>query len=105
MRVIAVRTLKAFWAVHADAEQSLRSWYQEASSVSWRNAGQLKLQYKNASILTSKRVVFNIKGNAYRLVVDVEYRLQILFIVWLGTHKKYNEIDAKTIGYGKANKK
>jgi mRNA interferase HigB len=63
------------------------------------------LQYKNASIINSKRIVFNIKGNAYRLIVDVEYRLQIIFIVWVGTHKQYNEIDAKTIGYDKANKK
>lgn len=105
MRVIAIRTLKVFWTTHADAEQSLRAWYQEATSASWRSTGQLKLQYKNASILTSKRIVFNIKGNSYRLIVDVEYRLQIIFIVWVGTHKKYNEINAKIIGHDKANKK
>jgi len=105
MRVIASRTLKTFWTVYSDAEGPIRSWYQEVAKANWKNPGQLKLHYKNASILTSKRVVFNIKGNAYRLISDVEYRLQIIFIVWIGTHKKYNEIDAKTIGYVKAHKK
>ena len=105
MRVIAIGTLKSFWITHKDAEEPLRSWYQEAAKAKWKNAGQLKLHYKNASILTSKRVVFNIKGNSYRLIIDIEYRLQIIFIVWIGTHKKYNEIDAKTISYVKANKK
>ena len=60
---------------------------------------KLKAKYRNASILTSKRVVFNIKGNDFRLIVDIEYRLKIIFIVWIGTHKQYDKIDAKTISY------
>jgi len=63
----------------------------------------LKKQYRNASIITSKRVVFNIKGNSYRLVVDVEYKLGIVFIVWLGTHKEYDNINMKEIKYVKTN--
>jgi len=105
MRVIAIRTLKTFWKTFPDAEGPLRSWQQEASKANWKNPAQLKIHFRNASILTNKRVVFNIKGNSYRLITDVEYRLQIIFIVWIGTHKKYNQIDAKTIGYDKTNKK
>lgn len=105
MRVIAVSTLKAFWEQHIDAEGPLRSWHQEAANARWQNHGQLKAQYKSASVLTAKRVVFNIKGNSYRLIVDIEYKLQIIFVVWIGTHKQYEKVDAKTSGYGKANKK
>jgi mRNA interferase HigB len=67
------------------------------------NPAELKVQYRNASILNSKRVVFNIHGNSFRLVVDIEYRLKIVFVVWFGTHKQYDNIDAKTISYVKAN--
>jgi mRNA interferase HigB len=103
MRIISVQTLRSFWTDYPDAEMPLRSWYQEAAKAAWRNSGQLKTQFKNASILSSKRVVFNIKGNSYRLIVDIEYRLQIIFIVWIGTHKQYDKINAETIGYDKAN--
>ena len=64
---------------------------------------ELKEQIRNASVIGDKRVVFNIHGNKYRLVVDIGYRLQIIFIVWTGTHKAYDKIDAKTIEYVKAN--
>ena len=69
----------------------------------WNNPNELKVQYGNASILHEKRVVFNIHGNAYRLIVDIEYRLKIVFIVCFGTHKQYDKINAKTISYVKAN--
>jgi len=101
MRVIAVRTLKEFWRKHPETQNALRAWYQEVSKADWRNHGQLKSQFKNASVLNAKRVVFNIKGNDYRLIVDIEYRLQIMFMVWAGTHKQYEKIDAKKIGYDK----
>lgn len=78
---------------------TIKSWIQEAESTVWKNSAQLKLKYKNASIINSKRVVFNIKGNDYRLVVDIEYRLKIIFIVWVGTHSQYDKIDVKTISY------
>lgn len=103
MRVIAVKTLKEYAADYHQAEQALLSWYEEASAASWNNPNELKTQYRNASILTNKRVVFNIHGNGYRLIVDIEYRLKIVFVVWFGTHKQYDQIDAKTVSYVKAN--
>jgi mRNA interferase HigB len=105
MRVIAVKTLKDFWEAAPDAKQALLAWYEEAEAAQWNNPNELKLQYRNASILTDKRVIFNIHGNSYRLIVDIEYRLKIVFIVWFGTHKQYDKIDAKKVNYVKANKK
>jgi mRNA interferase HigB len=103
MRVIAVKTLKEYAKEFHQAEQSLLSWYDEAIVAEWNNAAELKAQYKNASVLNSKRVVFNIHGNSYRLIVDIEYRLKIVFVVWFGTHKQYDNVDAKTISYVKTN--
>ena len=103
MRVIAVKTLKQFWEREHQAEQPLKSWYDEAEKANWQSPQELKSQYKNASILTDKRVIFNIHGNSYRLIADIEYRLQIIFIVWVGTHIDYDKINAKKIAYVKAN--
>lgn len=101
MRIIAVKTLKQYAKKRKEAEQSLFAWYEEAGKASWKNHNELKEQLRNASIVGAKRVVFNIHGNKYRLVVDIEYRLQIIFIVWIGTHKEYDKIDAKKIMYVK----
>ena len=103
MRVIAVKTLKLYAKKKKEAEQSLFAWYEKACEAGWRNHNELKMQIGNASVIGEKRVVFNIHGNKYRLIVDIEYRLQIIFIVWIGTHKEYDNIDAKTIVYVKAN--
>jgi mRNA interferase HigB len=103
MRVIAVRTLKEYIAEYHQAEQALLSWYEEAVLAQWNNPNELKAQYRNASVLNEKRVVFNIHGNTYRLIVDIEYRLKVVFVVWFGTHKQYDKIDAKTISYVKTN--
>ncbi len=99
MRIIAFRTLREFWekAEYSDAESSLRSWYYEAKNATWSNANELKQQYKNASIVGEGKVVFNIKGNTYRLVVAIDYDYQVIFIRFIGTHKQYDKIDAKTI--------
>ena len=99
MRIIAFRTLREFWEKpeYADSETSLRSWYYDAKSSNWKNSNELKLQYKSASIIGEGRVVFNIKGNIYRLVVMIDYDFQILFIRFIGTHKQYDKIDVKTI--------
>ena len=86
------------------AEQALYSWYDEATIAEWSSSAELKFQYKNASILNNKRVVFNIHGNSYRLIVDIEYRLKIIFIVWFGTHKQYDSNDAREISYVKTDK-
>ena len=103
MRVIAIKTLKEYWEKHPQVKQALLSWYEEAEKAEWNNPNQLKAQYRNASIITDKRVVFNIHGNTYRLIVDIEYRLKIVFVVWFGTHKQYDKINAKTISYVKTN--
>jgi mRNA interferase HigB len=103
MRVIAVKTLKGYADEFKQAEQPLLSWYEEATLAMWSSPNELKSQYRNASILTDKRVVFNIHGNSYRLIVDIEYRLKIVFVVWFGTHKQYDNINAKTISYVKTN--
>ena len=105
MRIVATQTLNEFRANYPKSDQQLTAWYDEVLDAQWNNPNELKLMYKNASILSSKRVAFNINGNKYRLIVDIEYRLKIVFIVWFGTHKEYDEIDAKTIRYVKANKK
>ena len=103
MRVIAVKTLKDYIKEFHQAEQALFSWFDETFAAEWNNAAELKTQYKTASILNNKRVVFKIHGNSYRLIVDIEYRLKIVFIVWFGTHKQYDNIDAKNISYVKTN--
>ena len=102
MRVIAVKTLRLYAKKKIEAEQPLLSWYQEAEKANWKNHNELKRQFANASVISNKRVVFNIHGNKYRLIVDIEYHLQVIFIVWVGTHKEYDNIDVKKISYGKA---
>lgn len=103
MRIISRNTLIQYWDKYPDIEQQLKSWFDEVRISSWMSPNELKRQYRNASIISDKRVVFNIKGNFYRLVVDVEYRLGIVFIVWLGTHKEYDNINVKELKYVKTN--
>ncbi len=103
MRIIYRTTLVRFWKKFPGAEQPLKSWFDEVRIAIWTSPNELKKQYCTASIITSKRVVFNIQGNSYRLVVDVECKLGIVFIVWLGTHKEYDNINVKEIKYVKTN--
>ena len=103
MRIVADKTLKQYAKDYHQSEQALFSWYDEVTKAAWNNSAELKAVYRNASILTNKRVVFNIHGNSFRLIVDIEYRLQIVFVVWFGTHEQYDNIDTKTIKYVKAN--
>ena len=104
MRIIAVNTIREYWEKYPNTEQSLRAWVQEIEQSNWESPLALKLKYRNASILTGKRVIFNINGNKFRLIVDIEYRLKIIFVVWFGSHAEYDLIDSKTVKYGKANK-
>lgn len=94
-RVIAIKTLKNYTKRFPQAKQSVLPWYGEAEKSEWNSPNELKKQYQHASILSNKRVVFNIHGNTFRLIVDVEYRLKIVFIVWFGTHTQYDKIAAK----------
>ncbi len=86
---------------YSEATESIKAWIFEVRKADWNNSGQLKAKYRNASIVGNKRVIFNIKGNDFRLIADVEYELKIVFIVWFGTHQEYDKIDAKTIRYDK----
>ena len=97
MRVIAVATLRTFWQLHPAAEQPLKAWFEEASKAAWTQPADIKAQYRSASILKNRRVVFNIRGNEYRLVVAIAYQLQIVYVKFIGTHQQYDEIDAHTV--------
>lgn len=97
MRIIAVKTLKLFWQKHNDAEQPLKAWYAEVKAANWRSPAGIKRFYRSASIPGNNRVVFNIKGNSYRLVTAVNYDFKIVYIRFIGTHKEYDKINAEEI--------
>ena len=97
MRIIARRTLREFWEHHPDAEQGLRAWYYDVQTAVWKSPADIKRTYANASILGQDRVVFNVKGNRYRLVAAINYPYQICYIRFVGTHKEYDRIDAEHV--------
>lgn len=97
MRIIAISQLKSFWQKYPDSEQPLLAWIDEARNADWSTPTDIKEQFRSTSILKSRRVVFNIKGNDYRLVVAVAYRYGALYIKFVGTHKQYDTIDADTV--------
>ena len=99
MRIIKETTLTEYCkqSKNQQAEESVKAWIYEVRFSTWNNANELKVKYGNASIISSKRVVFNIKGNDYRLVVAIDYEFQVIFVKFIGTHKQYDKIDAKTI--------
>ena len=97
MHIVAVRYLRAFWEKNPDSEQTVKSWVDEAKKASWSQPAQIKEQYRSASILKNKRVVFNIKGNDYRLVVSVAYHYQAVYVKFIGTHEEYDAIDAENV--------
>jgi len=106
MRIIARKTLRQFadsLQGHKDqkaVKSALDSWFHEVEQADWKSPADVLKAYANASIVGRDRVVFNIKGNDYRLVVAIHYPLQIVFIKWIGTHAKYDKIDVKTVEYG-----
>lgn len=99
MRVIAKRSLVAFWEKpgHEDAKNPLLDWYLAAEKAVWRTPGDIKAQFGNASICGNNRVVFNIGGNKYRLVVEMQYRCGIVWVKFVGTHARYDEINVETV--------
>lgn len=99
MRIIAFRTLREFFEreEYSDSEAAIRAWYHDSKLAEWSNRNELKQQFKNASIVGNGRVVFNVKGNDYRLVVAIDYAFQAMYIRFIGTHKQYDKIDAKII--------
>jgi mRNA interferase HigB len=97
LRVIAKKILRDFWIKYPDCEQQLKSWYKEAEDAQWKNNNQIKDDYPSASILTNNRVVFNIKGNNYRVIVRINFHYQMVWIRFIGTHAQYDKIDATKI--------
>jgi len=97
MRVISRKTLKDFWERHADAEQPLKAWFHETKAARWKSFTAIKARYRSADVLPGNRVVFDIKGNTYRLIVHLHYKTSIVFIRFIGTHAEYDKIDATTI--------
>ncbi len=96
-RIFAKATLRKYWEKHPDAEQYLKTWYDTAMSSNWEIPNDVKQTYANASILKGGRIVFNIKGNSYRLIVKFNFEKQWAFIRFIGTHAEYDKINANTI--------
>jgi mRNA interferase HigB len=94
---MTLRTLKEFGQRYADSEGPLKAWYEEAKERKWKSPADIKATYKNASILKDNRVVFNIKGNDYRLIVKVHYNTGVVYIRFVGTHSEYDTVDADTV--------
>lgn len=97
MRIIAWKKLRQFCARYPDAEHYLRTWYRDAKMSDWKSPNDIRRVYATASVVGNKRVVFNIRGNNYRLVAAVNFGLKIVYIRFIGTHKEYDKIDAATV--------
>ena len=97
MRVVARKTLREFWKRFPESELALKAWFAEAERAKWSTPGEIKAQYRSASILKNSRVVFNICGNKYRLVVKISYKIGIVLIRFIGTHKEYDVINAEEV--------
>ncbi|MDZ7260672.1 MAG: type II toxin-antitoxin system HigB family toxin [candidate division KSB1 bacterium] len=97
MRIISRKTLREFWEQHPDAQQALQAWYHDAKRATWKTPADVKNVYRNASFVGNNRVVFNIKGNQYRLVVAIQYQYGIIYIRFVGTHAEYDKIDVARI--------
>jgi mRNA interferase HigB len=100
VRVIAKRRLRAFWERdprYADAKGPLEAWHQEAAAADWATPQKIKNQFRHASILKDNRVVFNIGGNKYRLIVKINYPYRVVYVRFVGTHKQYDLIDPERV--------
>ncbi len=97
MRIISVRILKDYWYKHNDAEQPLKAWFAEAKKAEWKRPSDITKQYRTASVFPNNRIVFNIKGNNYRLVTAINYDFSVVYIRFIGTHKEYDKINAEEI--------
>jgi len=97
MRIISHKTLREFTEKHSQSRQPLDDWYKLALRIEWRTPADIKRIFPSADILPDNRVIFNISGNHYRLVVKIEYKFQIIYIRFVGTHAEYDQINAKTI--------
>lgn len=97
MRVIAERSLRDYWESHPIARQALQAWVDHVRQVQWNTPNDLARDYGHDALLPDQRVVFKIKGNQFRLVVRINYRYQLIFIRFIGTHAEYNHIDVMKV--------
>jgi len=97
MRIIARRALREFWEKYPDAEQPLRAWYDKVKKADWQTPSEVKRDYRTASFIANNRVIFNIKGNDYRLIAVVEYQRGVVYIRFVGTHREYDKINATSV--------
>lgn len=97
MRIIARKALRDFWEEHPSAREPLQAWYREVEREDWDTPAKVRLRYPTASFLAGNRVVFNIKGNVFRLVVRINYQYRIVYIRFIGTHREYDRIDAERV--------
>ena len=93
MRIIATRALRAFWKRHPQAKVPLEAWHQEVDRADWKDPAAVKAQFRSASLLRDHRVVFNIAGNKYRLLVKINYPYRVVYVRFVGTHAEYDKID------------
>ncbi len=89
--------MREFWETHSDCEQQLKSWFKETSKAEWKNSNEIKAAYPSASVLNDNRIVFNIKGNSYRLIVKINFEYEMVWVRFIGTHAEYDKINANTI--------
>lgn len=99
MRTLKSKTIEKYCKRFPRASKAIRTWSQIVKSANWANHSELKSKLGSASIINKKRVVFNICGNNYRLVADINYQTKFVYVVWFGTHKDYDKIDVKEISY------
>jgi mRNA interferase HigB len=97
MRIIAKKRLREFWEEYPDAQEPLLAWYREVQQEDWATPAKVKQKYGNASIVADNRVVFNIKGNDYRLVVKINYAYRVVYIRFVGTHAEYDNVDVEEV--------
>lgn len=97
MRIISKRKLTEYWEKHPESERPLTNWYNVSRKADWENINQVKDTFPYVSILSNSRIVFNVKGNDFRLIIEARFNIRLLYICWVGTHADYDKIDANTI--------
>jgi mRNA interferase HigB len=97
MRILSRKTLRDFWEKHPDSRQPLQAWYDDVKQAGWKSPADIQNTYRNAGFLSGDRVIFNIKGNRYRLIVAVRYAHSVVYIRFVGTHEQYDRVDPETI--------
>ena len=99
MRIFTKKTLREFWETneYQDSEQPLKAWHDEAKHAQWKTPHDIKEQYRHASIMKNNKVVFNIHGNKYRLIVEIDYEYSHCYVLFVGTHKQYDDVNIETL--------